>query len=83
MIPLAIGVGIMALLIWLAGRYERPLLAMLKRLERSDRVRLNESAQKEIIEGCDLMMEIHPDPQCDAHRIARDLKLRLEKKARK
>lgn len=80
MIPLAIGVGIMALLMFLSVKYERHIRVMARRYD--PKIRMNRQEQKLIIASCDMVMELHPDPQSDEYRLAMELKLRLEKKLR-
>lgn len=80
MIPLTICVGILALVFWFTNKYERHIRVMAKRYE--PKIRLDRDAQKTLIEACDLLMEVHTDPQSQEYRTAVELKLRLEKALR-
>lgn len=80
MIPLTICVGLVAFILWAARRYERAIRILAKRYE--EKVHLDVKGTEAAIRACDLLMEIHDDPQSDEYRTAMELKLRLERKAR-
>jgi hypothetical protein len=77
MIGLCIAVAILWFLFWFANKYERRIRVLSKRYER--KITIADEHVDSIVDACELIMEVYPDPQSDEYRNAMQLKLNIEK----